>query len=107
MVLDFVNGPREPTRERERFLVVICSEVARLTLPGPVSEVQLQLRGLCAEAGRQSGFWTVQDRRRVPLEEAARQLRARFGEPALYHAVEMEPWSRIPERRTALIAYDP
>ena len=98
---------REPTRERERFLVVICSEVARLTLPGPVSEVQLQLRGLCAEAGRQSGFWTVQDRRRVPLEEAARQLRARFGEPALYHAVEMEPWSRIPERRTALIAYDP
>ena len=39
--------------------------------------------------------------------EAARQLKQRYGESPLAYVVEVEPWSRIPERRFALISYDP
>jgi hypothetical protein len=40
---------------------------------------------------------------RGQIAEAARQLHARYGQVPLYHAVEVEPWSRIPERRWALV----
>jgi DNA polymerase-4/protein ImuB len=43
----------------------------------------------------------------VPLIAAIHQLKHRYGESPLYHVVEVEPWSRIPERRHALISYDP
>ena len=44
--------------------------------------------------------------RDVFIAEAARQLRARYGHVPLYHVVEVEPWSRIPERRWALVSCD-
>jgi len=36
-----------------------------------------------------------------------RQLKARYGRSPVAQVVEVEPWSRIPERRHALIDYDP
>ena len=42
-----------------------------------------------------------------PLVNAARQLKARYGVSPLFRIVEVEPWSRIPERRHALMPYDP
>jgi DNA polymerase-4/protein ImuB len=41
------------------------------------------------------------------LREAAQQLRTRFGRPVVSKVVEVEPWSRLPERRHALIDYEP
>ena len=33
-------------------------------------------------------------------------MRARYGQVPLYHPLEVEPWSRIPERRWALVPYE-
>jgi len=36
-----------------------------------------------------------------------RQLKVRFGRSPMTQVVEVEPWSRLPERRFALMDYDP
>ena len=36
-----------------------------------------------------------------------RHLKVRYGQSPLQRVVEVEPWSRIPERRHALMDYDP
>jgi DNA polymerase-4/protein ImuB len=45
-------------------------------------------------------------RLREQLEDALRQLKARYGYCPVGRVVEVEPWSRIPEQRLALIDYD-
>ena len=71
--------------------------------PAPIDELALELLGLGGEAARQPGLFVARARQLAEIAEAARQLRARYGRVPLYHAVEVEPWSRIPERRWALI----
>ena len=42
------------------------------------------------------------------LKEALRQLQARLGaQPPIYQVREVEPWSRIPERRQVLVPFSP
>lgn len=41
------------------------------------------------------------------LREAVRELRLRLGHAPLYRVVELDPWARIPERRYALMSFDP
>ena len=43
------------------------------------------------------------------LQSAAREIRMRVpgGRANLYHVIEVQPWSRLPERRYALIDYEP
>jgi DNA polymerase-4/protein ImuB len=74
--------------------------------PAPIEELALELLGLSGEAARQPGLFIARARQFAEITEAARQLRARYGRVPLYHAVEIEPWSRIPERRWALITCD-
>lgn len=84
---------------------------AKLDLPGgmppaPVDELLLELTRLGGEAARQPSLFGKPARQFGHVAEAARQLRARYGTVPLYHAVEVEPWSRIPERRWALAPCD-
>jgi DNA polymerase-4/protein ImuB len=74
--------------------------------PAPIEEVALELLGLGGEAVRQHGLFVARARQLAEIAEAARQLRARYGRVPLYHAIEVEPWSRIPERRWALVTCD-
>ena len=41
------------------------------------------------------------------LRHAAREVRMRVNRATLYHVIEVQPWSRLPERRYALIDYEP
>ncbi len=74
--------------------------------PAPIEELALELLGLGGEAARQPGLFVARARQLAEIADAARQLRARYGRVPLYHAVEVEPWSRIPERRWALVTCD-
>ena len=81
---------------------------SKLDLPqalptGPIDELGLELMGLAGEAARQPGLFVARARQLADIAEAARQLRARYGRVPLYQAIEVEPWSRIPERRWALV----
>jgi DNA polymerase-4/protein ImuB len=75
--------------------------------PGPLEELRIELSGLTGEAGRQESlFGDV--RRQENLMETLRQLRARLGtQPPIYRIHEVEPWSRLPERRQALVPFAP
>lgn len=74
--------------------------------PAPIAELALELLGLGGEAARQGRLFSASAQQLEPIAEAARQLRARYGSVPLYHAVEVEPWSRLPERRWALVTCD-
>lgn len=41
------------------------------------------------------------------LRDAVRELKLKIGYSPLFRVVEMDPWSRIPERRHALLNFDP
>jgi nucleotidyltransferase/DNA polymerase involved in DNA repair len=100
---------KEPLSSKEAALRAIES---KLQLPGvlpaaPIEELSLELIGLGGEAARQAGMFMARGGRMKQLLEVMRQLRALYGYVPLYQVMEVEPWSRIPERRWALVPYDP
>ncbi len=105
---------REPVSSVERMLVAIRPKIENAIASGtlaPCTEVEVSLLGVCGESVSQLHLF-VSERARSALQEermaeAARQLKARYGRPMLARILEVEPWSRIPERRFALIDYDP
>ena len=100
-------GFREPVGSRDRALFILRSRLENLALPGQLETLSLTLSGITGEGGRQEGLFPEM-RHQALLDDAIRQLRARLGQrPPIYRVREVEPWSRIPERRRALVAYDP
>lgn len=99
---------REPLGDEEAIVFVLKKLIEPLQLAGPVEEMTLEFIGLTSETGKQrSLLFAEQARRRAQLMAALRQLKTQFGgESQVTRMVEVEPWSRIPERRYALIDYD-
>jgi DNA polymerase-4/protein ImuB len=98
---------KEALIERGRLWTALRSVLAEAQLPGPVSRLELELTGLVAAQGRQLALPVGRRRLREQLEDALRQLKARYGYCPVGRVVEVEPWSRIPEQRLALIDFDP
>jgi nucleotidyltransferase/DNA polymerase involved in DNA repair len=98
---------REASADREQMLCVLKSAIETAPLTAPIEEVSIELSGLTARTGKQEGFFSGDRRRQPQFGEAIRQLKARYGRSPVLQIVEVEPWSRIPERRHALIDYDP
>jgi len=61
---------------------------------------ELQLFARDAQAAARAG-------RRHALRSAAQEIKLRLKRSLLYHVIEVQPWSRLPERRYALIDYEP
>jgi DNA polymerase-4/protein ImuB len=61
---------------------------------------ELQLFARDASAAARAG-------RRHALRNAVQEIALRLKRPMLYHVIEIQPWSRLPERRYALIDYEP
>ncbi|MCC6790646.1 MAG: DNA polymerase Y family protein [Thermomicrobiales bacterium] len=97
---------REPVG-RERLIETLRHRLQEVDLPGPAEGLSLELIGLVGEVAHQELIPSLRTRRTRPIVEAARQLKQRYGVSPLFHIAEVEPWSRIPERRHALISYDP
>lgn len=99
---------REPTGDRERLWQTLQPLLEYAEYPGAIADLELELSGLTAESGRQPSLLDAERvRRREQMDEMVRHLKVRYGESPLAHAVEVERWSRIPERRWALMDYDP
>ena len=97
---------REPTGY-ERLGEVLRQRLGDLALPGAVERITLSLTGIITAPARQEALPGVRRRRPRPLVEAVQQLKQRYGASPIYRIAEVEPWSRIPERRHALISYEP
>ena len=96
---------REAVSESERLAFVLRSSLQNAPPPNAVRSISLRLGGLTGETGKQL---SLGERARVQrhLEEAIRQLRARYGYSPVFRCVDVEPWSVIPEERQILIESD-
>ncbi|MBH40895.1 MAG: hypothetical protein CL790_06665 [Chloroflexi bacterium] len=97
----------EPTEDLERLFIVLHTLIEYSKFPGPVAELELELGGLTVEQGHQSKFSLTHKRQNQHLEEMVKQLQIRFGRSLVTQIVEVESSSRLPERRFALMDYDP
>jgi len=69
--------------------------------PGPVEQAGIRITGLGHQCGRQKSLFS-EVRARDRLLDDIKQLDLRLGSPQVFKIKEVEPWSRIPERRYAL-----
>ncbi len=94
-----------PTRDPEHLHRALAARLEGVTLPAAVTALALTLHGLCREVGVQARLFPAPTRlwQRQGLAATLAQLHARFGRPVILQIVEVEPWSRIPERRYALV----
>ena len=103
---------KDPSTERERLLAPLKTQLERSPPAGAVERLvveftafvpgtaELQLFARDAQATARAG-------RRRALRAAAQEIKLRLKRSLLYHVIEVEPWSRLPERRYALIDYEP
>jgi hypothetical protein len=73
----------------------------------PVEELEVELVGLSYESGKQATMFEGKGRLWQQVEEAIRQLGSQRGRPSVGKVMQVDPSSRIPERRSALMAMEP
>ena len=98
---------REALADPKDAWFAVKSAVVRRPPQRPVEELWLELVGLSGESGKQAGMFEGKGRLWRQVEEAVRQLQVQQGRAPIGKVVEVEPWSRIPERRAALVEFDP
>jgi protein ImuB len=103
---------KDPAALRERIHAPLLTHLERTPPTGAVESLaveftafargtdELQLFARDAVAAARAG-------RRRALRVAAREIHQRLKRHMLYRIVEVQPWSRLPERRYALIAFEP
>ena len=103
---------KDPSAVRERIAAPLKTQLERSPPGGAVERLvveftgfapgttELQLFARDATAAARAG-------RRRALRSAAREIALRIKRPMLYHVIEVQPWSRLPERRYALIDFEP
>jgi DNA polymerase-4/protein ImuB len=103
---------KDPCADRERIAAPLTTQLERSPPAGAVERLvveftafvpgtaELQLFARDAQAAARAG-------RRRALRSAALEIKLRLKRSLLYHIIEVQPWSRLPERRYALIDYEP
>src|SRR5438128_802347 len=103
---------KDPTADRERVAAPLKTRLEHAPPVGAVERLaveftafapgtaELQLFARDASAAARAG-------RRRALTSAAQEIKLRLKRSYLYHVIEVQPWSRLPERRYALIDFEP
>ncbi len=103
---------KDPSADRKHIMAPLIVKLDQTPPTGTVEHLmveftaftrgtkELQLFARDAAAVARSG-------RQRALRWAAHEIRTRLQRPLLHHIIEVHPWSRIPERRYALIDYNP
>ena len=111
---------KDPTSQRERIASPLRMKMEIAPPPRAVETLILEFTQFGApstqtglfdrkdESGRSTAGRDMQQGE-VPstLRDAIKELKLRLGHSPLYRVVEIDPWSRIPERRHALLSFDP
>jgi DNA polymerase-4 len=92
---------KEPAMDTKTAVARIKSVLEDYPQPGPVEQVGIRVDRLGYPRGRQKSLFS-EIRAQDHLMDDIRQLEFRLGNPQVYKLKEVEPWSRIPERRYAL-----
>ena len=94
---------KTPTCDRNRIIARLKVGLQKMHMPGSISEIAVTFKDLTSVVGNQiSLFRDLRNTER--LSEAVKQLEVLLAKPVpIFHIREVEPWSRIPERRYALV----
>jgi len=103
---------KDPSAERDRIMAPLGTRLEQIPPTGAVERLTVELVAFTPGTSELQLF--ARDARssaragqRRALRAAAEEIRARLKRSLLYHVVEVHPWSRIPERRYALIDFEP
>ncbi len=103
---------KDPTADRDRIAAPLRTRLEQAPPAGAVERLaveftafapgtaELQLFARDASAAARAG-------RQRALRTALQEIQLRLKRSLLYHIIEVQPWSRLPERRYALIDYEP
>jgi protein ImuB len=94
---------RRAGTDRERIAAVLLPQLA--LLPAPATSLRLEAVELGAAGGEQLTLSAPEEQRRRRISEAVRQARAAGGAEAVLRVLEVDPESRVPERRDVLMPY--
>ncbi len=111
---------REPTSNHKKISAPLRAKMAIAPPPKAVETLLFELTHFGAPSTQTNLFDRKEESDRaigghkfnqgeVPpsVRDAVRELKLRLGHSPLYRVVEVDPWSRIPERRHALMSFDP
>jgi protein ImuB len=74
-------------------------------LPAPAATLRLEAMALGPETGEQLSLSSPDEERRRRIAEAVRQTRSAAGADSLMRVLEVDPESRVPERREVLMPF--
>jgi protein ImuB len=111
---------REPTARQEPIAFSLRARMALYPPPRAVEKLVMEVFQFGPSASQPGFFDRKEEGERgvgavemaegaVPpsLREAVKELKLKLGHSPVYRVVEVDPWSRIPERRHALLSFEP
>ncbi len=93
---------KEPAMENRDVITRIRRALEDYPQPGPVEQVGLRITGLGRQSRRQKSLFS-DIRAQEYLMDDIKQMELRLGGNQVFKVKEVEPWSRIPERRYTLM----
>jgi protein ImuB len=94
---------RRASADRSRLADALLPHLA--LLPAPAATLRLEAVALGPESGEQLSLSSPEERRRKRITEAVRQTRSAAGADSLMRVLEVDPESRVPERREVLMPF--
>lgn len=103
---------KEPSADRDRIAAPLKTQLERSPPAGAVERLVVELTTFVPGTEELQLFArdataAARAARRRALQSAAREIKLRVKRSYLYHIIEVQPWSRLPERRYALVDYEP
>ena len=96
---------KSPVNTAEKAMFALKNSMNTIKFPGPIEGLKISATEISYEAGIQKSMLT-DVRKHDQLKETLIQLEARLRiKPPIYSVIKVDPWSRIPERRQALIQF--
>ena len=94
---------RRASSDRARLADALLPHLA--LLPSPAATLRLEAVALGPETGEQLTLSSPEQERRQRISEAVRQTRSAAGADAVLRVLEVDPESRVPERREVLMPW--
>ena len=103
---------KDPSSDRARILAPLIARLEQVPPTGAVETLSVEFTALAPGTSELQLFArdaasAARAGRHQALRAAVEEIKARLTRPLLYRIIEVHPWSRIPERRYALIDFDP
>jgi protein ImuB len=94
---------RRASADRSRLTDALLPHLTQL--PAPAATLRLEAVTLGPETGEQLSLSSPEEERRRRIAEAVRQTRSAAGADSLLRVLEVDPESRVPERREVLMPF--